>query len=280
MSNHPRRRAPGAVALVCALALPLFAPAPAPAQVTSQLKVFKYINGDFRPAGVPFSITVSCTSPPFTQSATVLSESFAEFSTIPVPNTCTVTENLPLPTPPAGYAWDPSNTPPAPQVVQVPDASEIVVSVFNALIPVAGGSGELSIGKSVTGGVAPGAQFTVQVSCSDPVFNATVQVPAGGTAVVSAIPAPNTCRVSESAALPAPPAGFVWNPANTPPPPVDVAIAVGATAGVGLVNDLLGVPQPPPPARGVPLATPVALALLGLLMLLVAAIRLPSGRRR
>jgi hypothetical protein len=280
MSIPSRRRAPAAFALACALALPMLAAGPAQAQVTSQLKVFKYINGDVRPAGVPFSITVTCANPAFSQSATVLSESFAEFSTIPVPNTCTVTENLPLPPPPAGYAWNPANTPPQPQVVQVPDASEIVVSVFNALIPVAGTTGELRIGKTVTGGSAPGAQFTVQVSCSSPAFNASVQVPAGGNVVVGAIPAPNTCTVSESATLPPPPPGFVWNPANTPPPPVAVAVAVGATATVGLVNDLLGIPTPPPPARGVPLATPVALALLGVLMLLAAALRMPSARKR
>lgn len=280
MSIHPRRRAPGVAALALALALPALLAVPAQAQVTSQLKVFKYINGDVRPAGVPFSVTVACTSPPFTQSATVLSESFAEFSTIPVPNTCTVTENLPLPAPPAGYAWNPANTPPAPQVVAVPDASEILVSVFNTLIPLAGSTGELSIGKTVTGGAAPGAQFTVQVSCASPVFNATIQVPAGGSAVVSAIPAPNTCTVSESATLPPPPPGFVWNPANTPPPPVNVAIVAGATASAGLVNDLLGIPPPPITPRAVPVAAPVALAVLGLLMLLLAAIRLAPARRR
>ena len=187
MSIQSRQRVPGAFALACALALLAPLAGPAQAQVTSQLKVFKYINGDVSPAGVPFSITVNCSSPPFSQSATVLSESFAEFSTIPVPNTCTVTENLPLPPPPAGYAWNPANTPPAPQVVAVPDASEIVVSVFNALIPVAGTTGELSIAKTVTGGSAPGAVFTVQVSCSAPVFNASVQVPAGGSVVVGSI---------------------------------------------------------------------------------------------
>jgi hypothetical protein len=279
MSIQPRRRAPGIFVLACALALPSLLALPAQAQVTSQLKVFKYINGDFRPAGVPFSITVTCTSPAFSQSATVLSESFAEFSTIPVPNTCTVTENLPLPAPPAGWAWDPANTPPAPQVVQVPDASEIVVSVFNALIPAAGATGALSIGKSVTGGAAPGAQFTIQVSCSNPVFNAAVQVPAGGSVAVAAIPAPNTCTVTESATLPPPPPGFIWNPANTPPAPVDVAIAADATASIALVNDLLGIPPQPPTARAVPVSAPLLLSLLALLMVLVAGVRMRTAGR-
>ena len=46
MSIHTRRRAPGAAALACALALPMLVALPGTvhAQVTSQLKVFKYIN--------------------------------------------------------------------------------------------------------------------------------------------------------------------------------------------------------------------------------------------
>ena len=267
------RRLHGAAALACALLFQVVVVTPAFAQPTSELKVFKYINGDFRPAGVVFSMTVDCADPPFTQTVSVASESFAELTTIPVPNVCTVTENLPLPAAPEGYQWDPTNTPPEPQVVVVPNAEEIVVSVFNALIPLAGTIGSLEVGKNVVGGAAPGAVFTVQIDCGK-AFSRTVDIPAGGVVVIDDIPAPTSCTVTESPALPAPPAGFLWNPANTPPPPIAVEIAVGATSRVDVTNSLLGVPPPAPPVQPVPLGAPLMPVILGLMMLVIAGVRM------
>lgn len=270
----PPRRLPSALAAVAALALSVLAPLPAAAQVPSQLKVFKYVTGDVSPPGMVFSITVECTTPPYSQTFQVPSEGNIELIDIPTPNVCTVTENLPLPAPPDGYAWNPANTPPAPQTVQVPSGEEVVVSVFNNLVPL-GGNGIVLVDKVVVGGAAPGAQFSVDIQCSSPPFATTVLVPAGGSVPVQGIPAPNTCTITESSALPAPPAGFIWDPASTPPPPVTVPLAIGGTASVSLVNTLVGVPPPTPPT---PVPGPGILA-LGLLALLITVLA-GAGLRR
>lgn len=250
---------------------------PAAAQVPSQLKVFKYVTGDVSPPGLLFSITVGCANPAYSQTIQVPSEGNIELIDIPTPNQCTVTENLPLPTPPDGYAWNPDNTPPAPQTVSVPTGEEVVVSVFNNLVPV-GGNGIVLVDKVVVGGAAPGAQFSVDIQCSSPPFATTVLVPAGGAVPVDGIPAPNTCTITESGALPPPPPGFVWNPQNTPPPPVTVPLAIGGTASVSLVNTLVGVPPPTPP-QPVPGPGVWSLALLVGLMALLASARVRRVRR-
>lgn len=263
-------------ALFAACLLAAAAP-PAAAQVPSQLKVFKYVTGDVSPPGLLFSITVDCADPVYSQTLQVPSEGNIELIDIPTPNQCTVTENLPLPAPPDGYAWNPDNTPPAPQSVFVPTGEEVVVSVFNNLVPV-GGNGIVLVDKVVVGGAAPGAQFTVDIQCSSPPFATTVLVPAGGSVPVDGIPAPNTCTITESGALPPPPPGFVWNPQNTPPPPVTVPLALGGTASVSLVNTLVGVPPPTPP-QPVPGPGAWSLALLVGLMALLAAAGLRRARR-
>ncbi|MBX3725369.1 MAG: hypothetical protein KF823_05575 [Xanthomonadales bacterium] len=262
------RRVLSALAAVTLLAA---GAAPALAGVPSQLKVFKYITGDVNPPGLLFSITVSCADPEYTQTLQVPSEGNIELIDIPTPNQCTVTENLPLPAPPDGYAWNPDNTPPAPQTVFVPTGEEVVVSVFNNLLPL-GGNGIVLVDKVVVGGAAPGAQFSVDIQCSSPPFATTVLVPAGGSVPVDGIPAPNTCTITESGALPPPPPGFIWNPQNTPPPPVTVPLAIGGTASVSLVNTLVGVPPPAPP-QAVPGPGGWALTLLALLMIGLGLLR-------
>ncbi len=251
------------------------------AQGASQLKVYKYITGDINPPGYLFSVTVSCNDPAFQQVIQVPSEGFVELTNIPVPNTCTVTENLPLPAPPEGYQWNPANTPPAPVNVAVPPDVETLVNVFNNVLPLGGSTGELAVGKTVSGGSLPDASFSVRVQCAGkPGLDATIQVPSGGTASLPDVPAPTSCTVTELAPLPAPPTGWQWDAANTPPPPQQVEITVGATTTVELVNHLVELGGPGPggtPPRPVPLLAPLAIALLSVLAGLIGAARL---RRR
>lgn len=281
MPYPPRGRAARAARLAVLALLGHLIAAPAVlAQGSSQLKVLKYITGDINPAGLLFSVTVDCDSPAFSQTFQVASEASFDVVDIPVPNTCTVTENQPLPAPPEGYAWNPENTPPAPVVVAVPDGNEVLVSLFNNLIPLAGSTGTVVVDKSVVGGPAPAGSFQVTVQCSQPAFNAVVQVAAGANVVVANIPAPNTCTVTENLPLPVPPAGYGWNPDNTPPAPVQIAVAADATVPVSLVNSLVvvgGPPPPPPPAQPVPAMAPLGALVLGLLVLGAAARRRLRG---
>lgn len=255
------------------------------AQEASQLKVFKYINGDVNPAGYVFSVTVSCSDPVFEQVVQVPSEGYAELTNIPVPNTCTVTENLPLPAPPPGYQWNPENTPPAPITVVVPPTEETLVAVFNSVLPLGGSTGTLIVSKTVTGASLSEAFFDVRIQCpGKPGVDTTIQVPSGGTASLPDVPAPATCTVTELAPLPAPPSGWEWDDTNTPPPPQQVTIAVGETTTIDLVNSLIEITGPGPgPGPGdprshpVPVLAPLAIGLLSLMAGLIGALRL---RRR
>lgn len=101
--------------------------------------------------------------------------------------------------------------------------------------------------KDVSGGdPMTGVLFNVSVTCVDIAFTAAVDVPAGTYAEILNVPAPNTCTATENPALPAPPPGYVWEAATTPPPPIQFAVVAGVEPNVFVFNRLVpGGPTPP-----------------------------------
>lgn len=98
----------------------------------------------------------------------------------------------------------------------------------------------LKIFKDVSGGdPMTGVLFNMSVSCTGFPFTANVDVPAGTYAEVFGVPAPNNCTVTENPALPAPPMGYIWDPATTPPAPVNFAVVIGVEPNVFIFNRLI-----------------------------------------
>jgi hypothetical protein len=204
---------------------------------TGSLRLRKNVVGGSATGSV-FEMSVHCTSPVFDATVDVGANQEVLVSGIPAPNSCTITESPDLPAPPAGYEWDSESTPPAPLVATVPAGVMVLSIVTNTLREVQGATGSLRIRKSVVGGYATGSVFEMSVHCTSPAFDATVDVAAGQEVLVSGIPAPNSCTVTESANLPAPPSGYAWDSELTPPSPLAVTVQPGVMALSVVTNTL------------------------------------------
>jgi hypothetical protein len=133
-------------------------------------------------------------------------------SGIPVGSTCTVTEKSPAAI--DGYTWASPVIAPASIVVSSASA-KYSVTVTNSIRKIE--TGALTIAKTVSNpdGAALPASFTIDYDCGTG-HKGSVQLPAGGSAVVRDIPIGNTCTVAEK--TPAAVDGYAWdNPVITPP---------------------------------------------------------------
>jgi len=154
-------------------------------------------------------------------------------------DTCTVTQDA-LPAPPPGYAWSG-----APIIAPNPTpalgiSTPLTINISNALITQ--GVGGLTVTKHIAGPAAGTAQvsgaFQFTADCGGSgTFTGSAIVVAGGDAVASmpAVPVDAQCQISESNALPPPPAGYAW---AAVPGAQSVSIAANGTA-VTVINTLL-----------------------------------------
>lgn len=243
--------------------------------LTTTLKIFKDVSGGDPMTGVLFNVAVNCTGIPFSANVDVPSGTYAEVFNVPAPNNCTATENPALPAPPPGYIWEASTTPPGPISFAVVGGVEPNVFIFNRLVQGGGDPpGSILVTKAVVGGPAPGGNFMVDINCTTTPFSTSVNVVAGGSAAVNNVPAPNTCTVTENAALPAAPAGFAWDAASTPPAPIQVSVQPQGTVTAAITNTLI---EPPPGGGGftppavLPTLGQYGMILLGLLLAMAAA---------
>jgi len=152
---------------------------------------------------------------------------------IPANAQCVVSESLPLPSAPAGYAWGAT---PAPVSLTISATGPNQAAFVNPLQ--AQPLGTIVVTKQVVGGPAPGGTFGMTVACTAQPFTNTVAVAAGASVTVSNIPTPNTCTVTESAGLPSAPANYAWDTATTPPPPATLTLNAGGSATATIVNTL------------------------------------------
>ena len=209
------------------------------------ITVTKAIVGGPVPAA-GFSITVACPAsgqdPAYNTTQTVAGGTSSVFSNIPVlnGNTCTVTENTPLPSPPTNYSWDASTTPPSPQSVVLSQPSNGSggtgsVTVTNTLIRQ---SSAIPLQKMVSGGPAGGitAAFDFAADCgADGQFSASINLAAAtsGAGSITGVPAGATCIVSENAPPP-PPANYSWGAL-----PSSVSVTTGATTPTASFTNML-----------------------------------------
>lgn len=245
------------------------------------IKIFKDVSGGDPMTGTLFNVSVNCTGTPFSATIGVPAGTYAEVQGVPAPNTCTVTEDPALPSPPAGYVWEAATTPPPPITIAVVAGEEAVVTIFNRIVvgePVPRGS--IVISKTIVGGALPGASFDIGVVCSTQAFSANVSVASGAAVTVSGIPAPNQCTITESNTLPAPPAGFIWDVGSTPPAPVVVTVVADGSVNATVTNTLASIPPDgggSNPPTVLPTLGQFSLALLGLLLAFAGG--LPLYRR-
>ncbi len=267
--KRARRRArPLRHALGAALILLLAGGAAQAQGGTTGVKIFKDVSGGDPMTGTLFEVHLDCSTTPFSTTVNVPAGTYVEILGVPAPNTCVVTEDPALPAPPAGYAWETTTTPPAPITLAVVAGEESLATIFNRLVvgvPVATGS--LAIRKTVVGGDATGSVFEMTVLCTSPEFGATVTVPANQQALVSGIPAPNSCTITESPSLPAPPPGYAWDAELTPPSPLSVSVPAGVIVSAVVTNTLRGIP---PGGGATPPTSLPGLGQLGLALLSVA----------
>lgn len=275
LKRASRRARPLRHALGAALVLMLASGAAQAQGDTTGIKIFKDVSGGDPMTGTLFEVHLDCSATPFSATVNVPAGTYVEILGVPAPNTCVVTEDPALPAPPAGYAWETTTTPPAPITLAVVAGEESLATIFNRLVvgvPVATGS--LRIRKTVVGGDASGSTFEMSVHCTSPEFSATVDVPAGQETLVSGIPAPNSCTITESSNLPAPPSGYAWDAELTPPAPLSASVPAGVMVLATVTNTLRGVP----PGGGA--TPPTSLPGLGQLGLALLAVLLGLAARR
>jgi hypothetical protein len=193
--------------------------------------------------------------------------------TIPAPATCTVSP-LTRPAAPDGYIWagdlDPSNSP-----VTITDGGSTDVAVSGALQRIVGA---LAVTIDVTDAPASGVSgsFDLAVDCGVE-GSYTLAVPFTGassaSAVVSGIPAPADCTITEST-RPAAPAGYRWiTPTLAPLSATVTSVPSALTATASLELELPTLPLPTTPTT-TPAGTGSGLALTGALILPVTGVAL------
>ena len=250
---------------------------PLQAQPTGTIVVTKQVAGGPAPAS-PFSVTVACTTQPFTNTVAVTAATPVTVANVPTPNTCTVTESASLPSAPSNYVWDAATTPPPPATLTLNAGGSATATIVNTLQR---GAATLAIAKQVTGGPAGGitGSFGFTADCgADGTFAASAALAgaSSGNTSIAGIPAGATCSVAESSISTAP-QGYRWS--STPAPQ---QVVVGATgAAVAFVNVLAvdGGGGPGPVARAVPVDARWMLAMLTLLLAAGAMLALPRRLR-
>ncbi len=268
IQRHIRRRKASRGALAT-LALLAFTATSAFAQNSTFIEVSKIVSGNWpQYDGVPFTVHIGCHA----MMPVVVDVPAGGSVLVPLnsdefpPGSCTVSEPMEtLPAPPDGYQWLAF----PPQTV-IPVGFETVQVLVNNRLRVGGPGPDstLEISKAVIGGPndMAGTPFTVEVVC-DGGAPMTVQVPAGGSTELVLDPdqpLPQQCTITELAdPFPSAPAGYAW--VDSPPAALVVQPVGFEIVRAQIVNRLR--PLDAAPARPVPTASSMALALMSLLLL-------------